>query len=131
MLAAILTLFVIVTAVFTYAMWQAQLERTYEIDLIIHKYLVEMETTDFSSQAAISSIYSQLRTELEEHHITNISFAGSTQNPVETGRKITLHVTGEIDLSHVEMPTGGGIAGAVLGKETHVLDLVKSGTAMY
>ena len=131
MIATCFTLFVVFTAVYAYAAWQAQLEQSYEIDLVMHKYLVEMETIDFSSQTAINQTYNSLKTELQQHGVSGISFSGSTQAPVEPGEKISLHVTGTVHVSYVDMPAGAGLAGASMAGTNMTIDITKNGTAMY
>lgn len=130
MFATLLTVMVVITLVISYAAWQTQLERNYEIDLVMHKYLMEMEMADYSDQMAINGIFDALENELEEkHNMTGISFSGSSVTPVNSGAKITLHVTGSMTQALVEMP--GGLAGSILKRQTVTVDITKTGTAMY
>lgn len=131
MIVTILTLMVIITAVFAYTSWQTQLEHTYEIDLVMHKYLAEMESADFSDQSTINALYASLEAELEQHHVSGIRFTGSTLTPVSSGEKITLHMTGNMDIYYVTMPENGGLTDAFRTAKTINLDITKSGTAMY
>lgn len=131
MIVTMLTLIIIITAVFAYASWQSQLEKNYEIDLVLHKYLVEMESIDFSDQSAIDDLYNRLEAELVQHHVTGINFEGSTRSPVDTGEKITLRLRGSMEISYVSMPQDGGLASAFTIKDNVHVDITKGGTAMY
>ena len=131
MIVTMLTLLVIVTAVFAYASWQSQLEKRYEIDLVLHKYLVEMESIDFSDENIIDDFYDRLKEELEQHQLTDIDFGGSTSAYVETGEEIKLRLTAKMEIKYISMPQNGGLAGAFTVTDVISIDVTKVGTAMY
>lgn len=129
MAATFLTLAVIFTAIFTYASWQTQLEQRYEIDLVMHKYLTELET--ISRQADIDTVFGKLKAELEEHGMSGISFEDSSTTLKEPGSRIILHITGTMPVSSVTVPDDAGPAGAVTTTNDIRIDITKTGTAMY
>ena len=90
-LTVIITLFVFIIAIYAYTFWQQRLQRVYDIEIIAHRYLMEMELTDFSDQEKINDIYNNLTEELAACGVTEIDYGGSSESPVADGAKITAY----------------------------------------
>ena len=127
-LTVIITLFVFIIAIYAYTFWQQRLQRVYDIEIIAHRYLMEMELTDFSDQEKINDIYNNLTDELAACGVTEIDYGGSSESPVADGAKITLHIKGKINIKSL---TVSGFTAVTVGDRDYDIDIEKSGTAMY
>jgi len=129
MISVILTLLVFIIAIYSYTLWQSRLQKKYNIELTAHKYLISMELADFSDQAVIDDIYTQLEDELQAMGLYDIDCSGSTQSPVQNGEKIYLKIYGKIKLKDIQ--PGAGLSSYITVEKDFEINIEKSGTAMY
>lgn len=125
----IITLLVFIIAIYSFALWQGRMMKIYDIELVAHRYLMQMEITDFSNMAEINSIYDNLTAELTEYGVTGIDYEGSTDCTVTNGEKIVLHIKGRVSLKNLSL--GNSLTVINITDRQFEIDIEKQGTAMY
>lgn len=129
MFSVILTLLVLIIAIYSYTLWQSRLQTKYNLELTAHKYLMAMELADFSDQSVIDGIYAQMDSELGGMGLYDIGYSGSTVSPIQNGEKIELKITGKIRLKDIQ--PGSGLSVYSMSFREFEINIEKSGTAMY
>lgn len=125
----VITLVVFVLCMLLYISFQGQVEKQFEVDLVVHKYMTKLETIDYSDSAEAADIFNLMKTELASKGMTDIDFSGSSTGTVPSGGQITLHVTGKLKSYGIQL--GSGLFDASGFTKTWAVDVRKSGTAMY
>lgn len=77
-----------------FANWSNNVNKKSQIDTIARSYLLKMEGQGYLNSADES----ELNRELQSLGVTNINLTGTTRSNVEYGNKITLSISGVIDL---------------------------------
>ncbi len=94
MIIMILTIFISIILIMAYTSWHTKLAVKDSIILTVSSYLKSVETAGYLT----AEQQQELKAELQEFGLENISFEGSSLVPVAYGNRVYLHVTGRLHL---------------------------------